>query len=69
VQKEHVLRALREAGIKLCSGERLTVGTDYVVRASRGIHRSEQQNFSLALRAFLRLPSLPGEIEVRCRGK
>ncbi len=75
-QKNKTLAALREAisndpkaRSKFCDSYALTIAADYEVRAAKGVSKELQGNFAQALRAFLRLPRLPGEIQIKCTAK
>jgi serine/threonine-protein kinase len=75
-QKVKTVSALREAlntnpkaPLKFCDSYSLAIAGDYEMQSSKGLGKETQDNFAKALRAFLRLPKLPGEIEIKCHGK
>jgi serine/threonine-protein kinase len=55
--------------IRFCDSSFLVISGDYQIRSAKGVRRETRDNFASALRAFLRLPSLPGEIQIRCQAK
>jgi hypothetical protein len=58
-----------KATFKFCDSYSLTIAGDYQILSSKGLSKELQGNFASALRAFLRVPRLPGEIQIRCQGK
>ncbi len=75
-QKNKTVSALREAvsndprtRSKFCDSYALAIVGDYEIRSAKGVSKELQGNFAKALRAFLRLPRLPGEIQIKCTAK
>lgn len=70
IQKS-IMAALRDADVKLCPGERLTIsGTEATLKvnhAPKTVPSSIQKDLVFSLRSHLHGVALPGEVEIRCK--
>jgi len=69
--RKSILAALRDAGVKMCPGDRLSVSgveaTLKVGHAPKTVPANIQKDFVFSLRSHLHGSALPGEVEIKCR--
>jgi hypothetical protein len=69
--RKNILAALRDADVKLCPGDRLTVmgveATLKVSHAPKSVPTSIQKDLVFSLRSHLHGVALPGEVEIKCK--
>lgn len=69
--RKGIMAALRDADVKLCPGDRLTIlgveATLKVSHAPKSVPAGIQKDLVFSLRSHLHGAALPGEVEIRCK--
>lgn len=69
--RKGIMAALRDADVKLCPGDRLTIlgveATLKVGHAPKSVPAGIQKDLVFSLRSHLHGAALPGEVEIRCK--